>query len=67
MDPEDYECQFCGKIAKHFAFAALVCDSSECMEKAKQERGGPGGHMKKKAQGLPIIPDDVNGGTRGSL
>ena len=50
MRIEDNECQFCGKIASNFAFAAFVCDSPECIEKARIERGGPGGHMKKKIQ-----------------
>ena len=58
MRMEDYQCQFCGKTAKNFLFAAFVCDSEECIEKARVERGGPGGHMKRKAQGLPIIIDD---------
>ena len=57
VDIEDYKCQFCGKPAKHFLFAAMVCDDEECIEKAREERGGPGGHIKRKAQGLPIIPD----------
>ena len=58
MRIEDNDCQFCGRTAKYFAFAAFVCDSDECMEKAKEERGGPGGHMKRKLHGLPIIPGD---------
>jgi len=55
---EDYQCQFCGRTAKNFLFAAFVCESDECIEKARVERGGPGGHMKRKAQGLPIFIDD---------
>ena len=66
MRIEDHECQFCGRTATNFVFAAFVCDSDECIENARKERGGPGGHMKRKAQGLPIIIDDVNDGTRGS-
>ncbi|MCL2711676.1 MAG: hypothetical protein FWD37_00135 [Methanomassiliicoccaceae archaeon] len=67
MRIEDHECQFCGKTATNFVFAAFVCSSDECIEKARIERGGPGGHMKRKAQGLPIvIDDDANDGTRGS-
>jgi len=58
MRIEDYQCQFCGKTATNFVFAAFVCGSDECIEKARIERGGPGGHMKRKAQGLPIIMDD---------
>ena len=58
MRMEDYQCQFCGRTAKNFLFAAFVCESDECIEKARVERGGPGGHMKRKAQGLPIFIDD---------
>jgi hypothetical protein len=58
MKMEDYGCQFCGKTATNFVFAAFVCDSADCIENARKERGGPGGHMKKKGQGLPITIDD---------
>jgi hypothetical protein len=57
IDFNDYLCQFCGKTSKNFAFAAFVCDDPECVEKARLERGGPGGHMKRKAEGKPILPD----------
>ena len=60
MNIEDYECQFCGKPATQFVFAAFCCQNDECVDKARNERGGPGGHMKRKAQGLPILPDDDN-------
>ena len=56
---DDYECQFCGKKSTNFVFAAFVCDDPECLEKARIERGGPGGHMKRKAEGGPIIPKDL--------
>ena len=58
MNIEDYECQFCGKQATQFVFAAFCCQDEICVEKARNERGGPGGHMKRKAQGLPILPDN---------
>lgn len=58
IDFNDYKCQFCGKPAKGFAFAAFVCEEEECLNKAFEERGGPGGHMKRKAAGKPIIPED---------
>lgn len=58
MDIEKEKCRFCGRQAKHFAFAAFVCDREECMEKARIERGGPGGHMKRKAEGRSIIRID---------
>jgi hypothetical protein len=53
----DHDCQFCGGTAQNFVFAAFVCDSSECIDKARAERGGPGGHMKRHA---PIFPDNAD-------
>jgi hypothetical protein len=38
------KCEICGKQAENFLFAAFVCDSEECIEKARELRGGPGGH-----------------------
>jgi hypothetical protein len=55
MEIEDQKCQFCGRQAMHFAFAAFVCDDEKCMEKARVERGGPGGHMKRKVEGKSIV------------
>ena len=55
MRMEDYECQFCGKTATNFVFAAFVCDSADCIEKARIERGGPGGHMKNKGRNTITI------------
>ncbi|MCL2510316.1 MAG: hypothetical protein FWF07_04475 [Methanomassiliicoccaceae archaeon] len=59
IDFNDYKCQFCGKTSTNFVFAAFVCDDAECIEKARVERGGPAGHMKRKAEGKPIIPEDL--------
>ncbi|UCE38014.1 MAG: hypothetical protein JSW00_01880 [Thermoplasmata archaeon] len=42
------KCAICGKQAENFLFAAFVCESDECIEKARMERGGPGGHKLKK-------------------
>ena len=42
------KCEFCGKPAENFLFAAFVCESDECVEKAMEQRGGPGGHRLKK-------------------
>ena len=56
---EDYPCEFCGKPSTNVVFAAFVCDSEECIEKARIARGGPGGHLKRKAEGKPIIPDEL--------
>ncbi len=39
-------CQFCGRPAKNVYFAAFVCDSEVCINKAMDARGGPAGHMK---------------------
>lgn len=55
---EDNVCQFCSRPAKQYCFAAFVCDGPECMDKAREERGGPGGHMKKKDRSEPIRFDD---------
>jgi hypothetical protein len=41
------KCQICGRPATRFLFAAFLCDSEECVEKARVERGGPGGHKKR--------------------
>jgi hypothetical protein len=60
IDFNDYKCQFCGRTSTNFVYAAFVCDDDECIEKARIERGGPGGHMKKKAEGKPILPDGLN-------
>ncbi len=59
INMEDYVCEFCGKPCKNIVFAAFVCDDPECLEKAYVARGGPGGHMTRKAQGKPIIPTDL--------
>lgn len=45
---EGEKCQICGKPATRFLFAAFVCDDEECIQKARQERCGPGGHKKQK-------------------
>ncbi len=42
------KCEFCGKQAENFLFAAFVCGSDECIEKARLVRGGPGGHILEK-------------------
>jgi len=41
-------CEICGKPAKHYLFAASVCDCEECIQRARELRGGPGGHQKQK-------------------
>ena len=43
MDIEKEKCQVCGGQAKQFVFAAYICGREECVEKARLERGGPGG------------------------
>lgn len=45
---EKEKCQFCEKQAKRFMFATFICGSDECLEEARKERGGPGGHQAKK-------------------
>ena len=59
LNLEDYVCEYCGKPCKNIVYAAFVCDDPECLEKARIDRGGPGGHMKRKAEGKPIIPADL--------
>ena len=39
-------CRYCGKPSTNFLFAAFVCDSEDCINKAMDDRGGPGGHKK---------------------
>lgn len=56
---EDYPCEFCGKPSTNVVFAAFVCEDPECIEKARIARGGPGGHLKRKAEGRPIVPEDL--------
>ena len=40
----DKKCEFCGSPATRVNFARLLCDKDECMDKAYDSRGGPGGH-----------------------
>lgn len=44
------KCEFCGKPAENFLFAAFVCCSDECIEEARKVRGGPGGHIIEKSR-----------------
>ena len=44
---KDAKCEICGKPSTRFLFAAYVCDSDACIEKARERRGGPGGHRKR--------------------
>jgi hypothetical protein len=39
-------CQICGKPSTNVFFATYVCDSEECIDKAREARGGPAGHKK---------------------
>lgn len=60
MDIDKERCQVCGGQAKQFVFAAFLCRNEECVEKARLERGGPGGHMKKKHSTPITMIDDEN-------
>lgn len=42
------KCEICGKDATRFLFASFLCDDEACIEKARERRGGPGGHQKQK-------------------
>ncbi len=55
----DYTCEICGAPCTQVAFATFLCDKKECEIAAREARGGPGGHMKRKAEGRPIVPEDV--------
>lgn len=59
LDLSQYTCEFCGKPCTNVLFAAFVCDDPECIQKAHDARGGPGGHMKRRAEGKSIIPEDI--------
>jgi len=59
LDFSKYKCEFCGKPCTNVLFASFVCDNPECIDKARDARGGPGGHMKRKAEGKSIIPEDI--------
>ena len=39
-------CEICGKPSKNVFFATYLCDSEECINKAREARGGPAGHKK---------------------
>ena len=41
-------CAYCGNPAKRVNFARILCDNDECLHKAMDDRGGPGGHRKKE-------------------
>ena len=45
-------CEFCGKPSKNVFFAAYVCSSEECINKAMEARGGPAGHKKNPSKWL---------------
>ena len=55
----DYKCEICGATCTRVLFATFLCDSEDCLQTACDNRGGPGGHMKRKAEGRPIVPEDV--------
>ncbi len=48
MNPSEQRCKYCGREATQFLFAQFVCDSEDCINKARDERGGPGGHLLHK-------------------
>ncbi|KUE73873.1 hypothetical protein AUQ37_00675 [Candidatus Methanomethylophilus sp. 1R26] len=55
LDFSQYKCEFCGKTCTQVVFAAFVCDDPACVEKAYNARGGPGGHMKRRAPITPVV------------
>jgi hypothetical protein len=62
MNPSEEKCKYCGQQASQFLFAQYVCDREECIGKARDERGGPGGHMlhKDRIQGPAIEAMDFD-------
>lgn len=48
MNPSEEKCRYCGEQASQFLFAQFLCEKEECMNKARDDRGGPGGHMFEK-------------------
>jgi len=41
---EDKKCSICGTSATNYLFGLFLCDSRECIEKARALSGGPAGH-----------------------
>ena len=48
MDFKDRKCEICGKPATRFLFATFLCDDEEHVQAAREQRGGPGGHQKRR-------------------
>ena len=48
MNPSDEKCKYCGEQASQFLFAQFVCEKDDCINRARDERGGPGGHILEK-------------------
>lgn len=55
----DYTCEYCGAPCTQVLFASFLCGRKECEDKARDARGGPGGHMNRKAAGKSIQPEDI--------
>ena len=51
MNPSEEKCKYCGEQASQFLFAQFVCDKDECINRARDERGGPGGHILERSEG----------------
>ena len=50
MNPSEEKCQYCGEQATQFLFAQFVCEKDDCINQARDDRGGPGGHMFEKSR-----------------
>ena len=59
LDFSQYKCEICGAVCTQVLFATFLCDKKECVDKARDGRGGPGGHMARKAAGKSIMPEDI--------
>ena len=59
LDFSQYTCEYCGAPCTQVLFASFLCSKKECEDKARDNRGGPGGHQAKKAKGQSIDPADI--------
>jgi hypothetical protein len=56
MSPSEEKCKYCEDQASQFLFAQHVCEKEDCIAKARDERGGPGGHMLDRPRhGSPTV------------
>ncbi|MCQ2079348.1 MAG: hypothetical protein MJZ38_04750 [archaeon] len=59
LDFDQYKCEICGAPCTQVLFATFLCSKKECEDVARDNRGGPGGHMARKAAGKSIDPESI--------